>query len=260
MTDYESFLKIIWTDLPTRFIGQWIIYYPRLTSTMDVARDLAGGGAEEGAVVIADEQVAGKGRLKRAWFTPKGNIALSVILHPHVSLLPCLVMLASLAVAHSIEAVTGLSAEIKWPNDVLINGKKVCGILIESNVRENKVHYAVIGIGINTDLKIVEHPEIPADTTSLASESGADVSRTELIRQLLVEIERLYLKLPGESVYEEWRDRLVTLGKKVRATSGGSILYGVAESVGRDGSLLLRHADGSSTEIIAADVTLRYQK
>ena len=117
-------------DLETRFVGQRVMYYPSLTSTMEAARQEAQQGVVEGTVVVAGEQTAGKGRLKRAWLSPGGNIALSVILRPGVADLSSLIMLASLAVVHSIETVTGLKSQIKLPNDVLINGKKVCGILI----------------------------------------------------------------------------------------------------------------------------------
>ena len=248
-------------NLGTYIIGQRIIYYPRLTSTMDVARQEAQLGAAEGTVVIADEQTAGKGRIKRVWLTPKGNIALSIILYPRVNYLPYLIMLASLAVVRSIETVTGLKTQIKWPNDVLINGRKVCGILTESDVRRDVVNYAIIGIGINVDLRLSGFPEVLSTATSLVEELGGDVSRVDVIRCLLVEVEKLYLALPeGESIYEEWRDRLVTLGKRVQVKSGKNILEGVVESVARDGSLLLRHSDGSSTRIIAGDVTLRDNK
>ncbi|TET66643.1 MAG: biotin--[acetyl-CoA-carboxylase] ligase, partial [Dehalococcoidia bacterium] len=169
-----------------------------------------------------------------------------------------LIMLASLAVVRSIEAVTGLKAQVKWPNDVLINGKKVCGILIESDLRGNDVTYAVIGIGINVNFRLSHFPEILPIATSLADELGKEVSRLDLIRCLLVETERLYSTLPdGESIYQAWRDRLVTLGRQVRVKSGKTVLEGIAESVTRDGSLLLRHANGSSTQIVAGDVTLR---
>lgn len=252
---------LITNNLETRFIGQKVIYYPRLTSTMDVARQAARQGVAEGMVVVADEQTAGKGRIKRLWLSPKGSIALSIILYPslsYLSYLPYLTMLASLAIVHSIEAVTGLKAQLKWPNDVLIGGKKVCGILIESDVRGNVVAYAIIGIGINVNFRLANFPEILSTATSLADESGKDVSRVELIRRLLVETERLYLTLPdGEPIYQEWRDRLVTLGRKVQVKSGKTILEGIAQSVARDGSLLLRHSNGSSTRIVAGDVTLR---
>ena len=244
--------------LETRFIGQRVIYYPRLTSTMDAARQAAQRGAVEGTVIIADEQTAGKGRINRNWFSPEGSIALSVILYPPVSYLPYLIMLASLAVVHSIEAVTGLKPEVKWPNDVLVHGKKVCGILIESEIQGNTAAFAIMGIGINVNFKLSDFPDIAATATSLADELGRKVSRVDIIKRLLTDIEQLYLALSvGEPIYQEWRDRLVTLGREVQVTSGKNMLAGIAESVARDGSLLLRHPNGSSTRIVAGDVTLR---
>ena len=248
----------ITTNLETRFIGQRVIYYPSLTSTMEVAKREAQQGAAEGTVIIADEQTAGKGRMKRVWLSPTGSIALSIILYPDVTYLPSLVMLASLAVVHSIEAVIDLKAQVKWPNDVLINGKKVCGILVESEVRRNIVGYAILGIGINVNLRLADFPEISPIATSLSEELGREVLRLDLVRRLLVEIERLYLALPaGGTIYEEWRDRLMTLGKRVSVKWGTTRYEGIAESVAREGSLLLRHSDGSLTKIVAGDVTLR---
>jgi len=252
---------LITTNLATRFIGQKVIYHPRLTSTMAVARQAARQGAAEGTVVVADEQTAGKGRLKRLWLSPRGSLALSIILYPDMSYLPYLMMLASLAVAHSIEAITGLKAQLKWPNDVLINDKKVCGILIDSDLRGNKVAYTIIGIGINVNFRLADFSEILATATSLADELKKDVSRVAVIRHLLVETERLYLALPdGDPIYREWQGKLVTLGKKVQVKSGETFLEGIAESVARDGSLLLRHSDGSVTSVVAGDVTLRDYK
>jgi BirA family biotin operon repressor/biotin-[acetyl-CoA-carboxylase] ligase len=167
-------------------------------------------------------------------------------------------MVASLAVAHCIEQVTGLKAQIKWPNDVLVNSKKVCGILIESDVRGSTVDYAIIGIGINANLRLADFPEIPPTATSLSHELGGAVPRLDMIRCLLIETERLYLaSSAGEAVYQQWRDRLVTLGKEVQITSGATTYQGIAESVASDGSLLLRQPDGSLTKIVAGDVTLR---
>lgn len=244
--------------LETRFVGQRVIYYPSLTSTMEVARQEAQQGAAEGTVILADEQTAGRGRLNRVWLSPRGSLALSIILYPGLAYLPSLIMLASLAVVHSIEEATGLKSQIKWPNDVLINGKKVSGILIESNVQGGKVNYAIIGIGINVNLRLADFPEIRPIAASLSDELGKDVSRLNVIRCLLVEIERLYLALStGGTVYEGWRDRLVTLNKRVRVKSGETVYEGVAESVARDGSLRLRGSDGSLTRIVAGDVTLR---
>ena len=250
--------KLITKGLKTGFIGQQVLYYPSLASTMEIARREVGQGAAEGTVIIADEQTAGRGRMKRTWLAPRGNIALSVILHPGLSNLPALIMLASLAVVHSIDSVTGLKAQIKWPNDILINGKKVCGILIENEILGNSVTAAIIGIGINVDIRLAEFPEIQSIATSLSDELGREVSRLQLIRCLLVEMESVYLTISaGGSLYDEWRDSLVTLGKKVRVTAQDAVYDGVAESVDRDGSLLLMGPKGKLTRIIAGDVTLR---
>ncbi len=208
-------------------------------------------------MVIAGEQTAGRGRLNRFWLTPGGNIALSIILYPDKSYLPYLVMVSSLAVARSIEMVTGLITQIKWPNDVLINGKKVCGVLAESQMRGEEVAYAVAGIGINVRLNPDDFPEIAKTATSLMAELGKDVSRVELVRCLLAEFEKYYLSLANaDTVYQEWRDRLVTLGERVWVESGRDVLEGIAESVAKDGSLLLRGSDGALHKIIAGDVTL----
>jgi BirA family biotin operon repressor/biotin-[acetyl-CoA-carboxylase] ligase len=140
----------------------------------------------------------------------------------------------------------------------LVNGRKVCGILIESDVQGDTVVYAIIGIGVNVNLRLSDVPEISSLATSLCDELGRDVSLLSLIRRLLVEVEGLYLTLlAGGSIYEEWRGSLVTLGKKVRVESGKNKYEGIAESVARDGSLLLRQANGSLTKIVAGDVTLR---
>lgn len=244
--------------LKTSFIGRKLVYYPRLSSTMAIAREEVRRGAPEGTVVVADEQTIGKGRMDRVWLSPRGSVSLSIILYPSLDYLPSLIMIASLAVARTIRAVTGLEAQIKWPNDVLICGRKVCGILIESGVSGNSVDYAVIGIGINVNLKTSDFAEIPSAATSLSDETGGDVPRLEVIRRLLVEVEGLYLSLSdGDAVYREWRDSLITLGRKVRVESGEAICEGVAESAATDGSLLLRQPDGSSVRITAGDVTLR---
>lgn len=244
--------------LGTRVIGRTVLYYPSVGSTNETAKQEAGQGVQEGTVVVAGEQTAGRGRLKRTWLTPAGNIALSVVLYPERRMLPSLIMMASLAVARSIETVAGLETQIKWPNDVLINSRKVCGILIESDVRDEKINYAVIGIGINVDAgkDVLSGTQSPA--TSLNSEAGKQVSRLDVIRELIKALDILYNTVAsGGSVFSEWRDELITLGKEVRATSGREVIEGTAESVDADGSLLVRSPDGSLNRIIAGDVTLR---
>jgi BirA family biotin operon repressor/biotin-[acetyl-CoA-carboxylase] ligase len=170
-----------------------------------------------------------------------------------------MIMLASLSVVHAIHGVTGLKAEIKWPNDILLNCKKVSGILIENDVL-GKTANTIIGIGIDVNLRVADFPEIRDIATSLAEELGEDVSRLKLIQSLLVEMESLYMNLQDtfrRDLFEEWRENLVTLGKQVRVTGTDAVYEGIAESVAEDGSLLLRESDGNLRRIVAGDVTLR---
>jgi BirA family transcriptional regulator, biotin operon repressor / biotin---[acetyl-CoA-carboxylase] ligase len=257
MSNQELFASAVMEGLATQFIGRRVVYYPRLASTMDTARSEAGKGAPEGTVIVTGEQTAGRGRLKRTWLTPENGLAFSVVLYPAVARLPGLIMVASLAVVQAIEGLTGLKPGIKWPNDILINGKKVCGILIENSIKGEKV-FAVIGIGINVNLRTAGYPDIAATATSLNGELGREVSRLDLVRRVLAELEPLYLSLDsGEAVFTQWRDSLVTLGQNVTARSGETLYQGVAESVARDGGLLLRQADGNLIKVVAGDVTLR---
>jgi BirA family biotin operon repressor/biotin-[acetyl-CoA-carboxylase] ligase len=252
---------LIHKGLNTSFIGRKIIYYPTLSSTMDEARREAQRGAAEGMVIIAGEQTKGRGRLQREWLSPADNIALSIVLYPDIKALPYLIMISSLAAVRGIEAVTDVKTQIKWPNDILINGKKVCGILVENEIKGNKAAFSIIGIGINISLRRENFPEIAATAVSLDDEIDREVSRADIIRNILVEFERLYLALPeGKTVYEAWRDRLATLGRRVVVTSGNDSFTGIAESVDENGTLLVRLSDGSLSRVVAGDVTLREQR
>ncbi len=243
--------------LKTKRIGQKVIYYPSLPSTMETARETARQGAEEGTVIITDEQTAGRGRLKRRWLTPQGNIALSIILKPVNAALPYLIMIASLAAARSIESVSGRNTQIKWPNDVLIEGKKVCGILIENELKGNKVDFSITGIGINVALNPADHKEIAETAISLTLTQDNDL-RLKLIKALLQEFDKLYLQLPdGKAIYNAWRGKLVTLGKSVKATWGKQVIEGTAEDVDESGALLIQDIHGDLVKVVAGDVTLR---
>ncbi|MBE0415966.1 MAG: biotin--[acetyl-CoA-carboxylase] ligase [Dehalococcoidia bacterium] len=245
--------------LRTKFIGQNILYYPVTSSTMDMAKQVIRDGAEEGTIVIADRQTAGRGRLGRKWLSPPdSSILLSIILYPKLDELLRLNMAACLAVAQSIEKATGLEPTIKWPNDVLIKGKKVSGILIESDFQGGSVSYAIVGIALNVNLDPSSIPEISETATSLKEVLGQEVSRLEILRCLLGEFEELYRALRrGEPIDREWRRRLETLGKEVTVRCGEDVREGYAESVDEDGNLLLRCPDGSLVTIAAGDVTLK---
>ena len=226
---------------------------------MDVAKQALKEGAEEGTIVLADQQTAGRGRFGRTWLSPpESSILLSIILHPGLDELRRLNMAATLAVAHSIEKVTGLKPVIKWPNDVLIGGKKVSGILIESEVQAETVSYAIVGIAVNINLDPSTIPEIAETATSLKQELRRKVSRLEVLQALLGEFEELYSALRrAEPIAEEWRRRLETLGQEVKVKCGEVVEQGYAEAVDDEGNLLLRLPDGSLKTIVAGEVTLR---
>jgi len=258
MTQDKISATLVKNGLTTQFIGQNLLCRDTITSTMDGARELALKHAPEGAAVFAETQTAGRGRLKRLWLTQPGNIAVSIILYPPKNYLPSLIMLSSLAVKQSLEAFTGLKCRLKWPNDVLINGKKVCGILIETKTQIDKADYAIIGIGINVNLSVADYPEIQATGTSLVEELKQPVDRVLLLQRLFCEMEDLYLtSLTGKTLFPRWREALATLGQPVRARSGDEVYEGIAEGVQEDGSLLLRLADGQLMRFTVGDVTLR---
>ncbi len=259
MMENELSPDILHQELRTKLIGQNFLYYPTTPSTMDAAKQAIREGAAEGTVVIADHQTAGRGRLGREWLSPPAsNILLSIVLYPMPEQLPRLTIAACLAVAQSIEKVIGLETTIKWPNDVLIAGKKVSGILIESDAHGDRVNYAIVGIALNVNLDPTTIPEISETATSLKHMLGRKVSRREVLIALLDEFEALYNALRrGEPIDREWRLRLETLGKKVAVRCGDEVQEGVAEGVDEDGNLLLRHSDGSLMTIAAGDVTLK---
>ena len=241
--------------LETQFVGRNLEYYVSLPSTMKAAREAARQGAPEGSLVLAEEQTAGLGRLARHWHTPAGgNIALSLVLRPARERLPYLVMLSALAVADAIRQATGLESEIKWPNDVLIDGRKVSGILIENELGD--APFSVIGIGVNVNLKLIDFPEIRDIAASLSDATGAPVDRAGLLKVLLEEIERRYLNLEApEALFREWRRRLVTLGQTVTVSGAQTTLRGLAEDMTPDGVLLLRTADGDLKQVLAGDIS-----
>lgn len=245
-------------SLNTTIVGRNILHYPSLTSTMDVARKMVKEGVSEGTVIVAEEQTAGRGRFGRKWLSPLGSsISLSIILHPALAELPQLNMVASLAVVQSIEKIAGLKPVIKWPNDVLIKGKKVSGILIENILEGSNVKAAIVGIGINVKIDASLLPEISAIATSLSNESGMKISKWETLRSLLEEFEQIYREVKcGDSIYEKWLARVETLGKSVYVKWGDVVEEGHVESINTDGGLVLKRSDGSVITMVAGEVTL----
>ena len=254
MTDSFNVADIA-AHLDTKFVGRTLDYHASLPSTMTLARDLARGGASEGTLVLAEVQTGGMGRLARAWHTPEDNIALSLVLRPPPEKLAYVVMLAALAVTDAIQTVSGLTCGIKWPNDVLLNGKKVCGILIHNEL--GATPFTVVGIGVNVNLDVNAFPDILETATSLAAATGGPLDRAVLLKLLLEEFERRYVSLDApEAIFNEWRQRLLTLWTAVTVSGIGTEFSGVAEDVAADGGLMVRTASGRLEHVLAGDVTL----
>ena len=255
MLDVKSFEA----RLETRYVGRPLVYLESTGSTQDVARAAAEDGAQAGTAVLAEEQTTGRGRFGRVWVSPAGkNLYITLIMRPPLPRLRSLSIVAPLAVALAIEDMTELEPRIKWPNDVLVNGRKLAGILIESEIANRSVNYALVGIGINVNLDVEAQPEIADIATSLKRELGHETSREEMLAALLNRLEDLYEKAAeGTQVLDAWRSRLETLGREVRATSGGQLEDGLAEDVDSEGNLILLRRDGSRVAIDAGEVTLR---
>ena len=250
--------ETITKDLDTRFMGQQVICFESVSSTNDVAKQLAEQGAPEGTLVFTEEQTAGRGRQKRKWIAPAGSsLLVSFILRPSLTpeQLPLLLMASALAVASAIEESTGLKVHFKWPNDILVGGKKAGGILIETGLRGEEVDYAVIGVGLNVNFDITSIPEIAATATSISTELGQAVPRLKVLHSLLTSMEREYLLLgEGRSPHERWAARLAQLGQQVVVDTPWGEERGLLDGVDPNGSLVLRRADGTKVSITVGDV------
>jgi BirA family biotin operon repressor/biotin-[acetyl-CoA-carboxylase] ligase len=254
--------------LKTLFVGkQKIVYYLHtIHSTQKIAISLAEENPEShGVVIIAQQQKSGRGRQKRKWLSPKGGIWLSVILKPRIpstkiTLLP---FAAALAVRDAIKKSAQLDANLRWPNDVTISGKKVAGILIDISTEAEQVNYAVIGIGINANIDssgISSHLEKSIAVTSISDELGHNTSMLGLTRELLERLEYYYLELerPGPcTILQKWRKNSDVLGRKVAVVQNNKTIQGIAADIKEDGSLLLR-TDREDINVVADDICVRY--
>jgi BirA family transcriptional regulator, biotin operon repressor / biotin---[acetyl-CoA-carboxylase] ligase len=233
-------------------------------STNDDLKMLARSGAAEGTVLSADEQTGGRGRRGRTWNAPAGSsLLLSVLLRP--TSMPAdesaaLTMLAAVACAEAIEAATPLKVTLKWPNDLLVGGRKVGGILLETELARSALVWAVIGMGININWNPADDPALAANATSLATALGHPVGRAEILFAVLQHLDARYARLRAggqEELWTAWRGRLGMLGQPVVVEEAGQTTYGVAEDVTRDGALVLRTENGRTWRITAGDVSVR---
>lgn len=243
--------------LKTAMIGKNIQYFKETESTNIIARGIA-KSVEEGTVVIAESQTGGRGRLGRKWISPEGGIWLSIILKPRIQPLYAsrITLLAGVSVAKAIRAL-GLPAKIKWPNDVLINGKKVCGILTEIEAEIDLIDYCVVGIGIDANIDTETFPEEARDSsTSLKRELGHEINRVEFVQRLLEEFEALYQRFQKDdfsSILEEWRNMSATIGEWVKISTQTKTIYGEAIGVDNEGALILETGEGKLEKIVAGN-------
>jgi len=240
--------------LPYEFpdLEQRIHYFQEIGSTMDAARELARKGAGDGTIVIAEAQAHGRGRLSREWLSPKGGIYFTLILRPSISpaYAPRINLMASVAVATTIRKLFGLNAELKWPNDVLIEGRKVCGILAEMDAEMDVVNFVNVGIGINANTSI---PQFEKTVTSLKDALGREISRKEFLSVVLVELARWQALLMEGALLDEWKKLSGTLNKYVRILSPGEVIVGRAIDIDTTGALIIRKRNGSLKKALAGD-------
>ncbi len=252
-------IEEIKAELNTRIIGREIIYYPETTSTNDVAIELAEKGAEEGTVVLADNQTMGRGRRGRKWLAPpKTCILASMILRPSLPLkyINIITPVAVTSVAKAINSITKLDAYIKWPNDVIINKRKVCGILTET--RMGRIRFVVVGIGINVNIAKDSIPDEISDiATSLSIESGYNISRIHILGEILRNFERRYLEINEKTYgefFDEWKSLSATIGRKVQIESENVIKQGTALDIDEVGALIVRLDEGEILRIANDDL------
>lgn len=251
-------------NLNTNIFGSKIIHHHQLTSTNEEAKKMAAQGVQEGTVVVAEQQVGGKGRLGRKWFSQAGkDILFSVILYPNLSPgeIPQICMLSAVAVARAIENTCSLRSGIKWPNDLLIDGKKICGILVEIGAEADRVRYVVLGIGINVNSSFSDWPkEIREKTTSLKEAGGLPVARVKLFQEVLRQLERLYIKWQQdgfEPILKQWRTWCISQHCHAKVETIRGSYHGWIEGVSNSGALVLRMDDGSLRTFLSGDVSLR---
>jgi len=227
-------------------------HFRALGSTMDVARDLARRQAEDGTIVVAEVQAGGRGRLGREWVSPQGGVYFTLITRPGIGPAdaPRMTLGASVGVANAVWGLYGVRAELKWPNDVLVRGRKLCGILAEMEAEPDAVRFVNLGVGINANNR---SEGVEGKAVSLREVLGRPVSRRDLFESVVSEIVRELAAVREGGVLEEWRSLSATLGKEVRVLAPGGEVRGLAVDIDSVGALLVKQADGSLSRVFAGD-------
>jgi BirA family transcriptional regulator, biotin operon repressor / biotin---[acetyl-CoA-carboxylase] ligase len=250
-------------ELTTEYIGKKIYTFHEVESTNSVAKFLAKFGSSEGDIVISEIQTKGKGRRGKKWESPTGGIWLSIILKPDIepSKAPLITLATGVAVAKALRGMN-IDARIKWPNDILINNKKVSGILTEANAKFNTVDYVIVGVGIDSNLNIdILAADLREGTTSLSKETQVEIQEPEIIANFLNEFEEVYNLFKDEKFEEimyDWRRMSQTIGSFVEIKQPlGKVLHGTAVGINNQGALILELNNGELKKIISGECILR---
>jgi len=242
--------------LKTKIIGKKVYFFNKIPSTNLYAKNLIKKNIEEGTIVIADVQTSGRGRKNRYWHSPYGGVWFSVILYPDLS--PesgmLITMAASISVAQAIKDVTGINTEIKWPNDLLLRKKKVCGILTEIDSDLYKINYAIVGIGINVNNELDD--ELKKIAFSLKQEIGSKVSRIKILKSILENLDKNYNKLIKKDIdyiKKTWFSFSKIIGRKIQIKDDNIVRKGIVKEIDDDGYLILRTRFGD-IRITSGDV------
>jgi len=259
MPEYEKWFQKAMDNIGTKRIGKSISFFKEVDSTNAQATRQAKNGAGDGTILLAEVQNAGYGRMNRHWTSPKGGLWLSIILRPDIvpKHATIITLMGACSVAEALKSTHGMEAKIKWPNDVLISGKKVCGIMTEMRTRGNEIDYVILGLGINVNFPVTDLPQDIRETaTTLQRECEKDVSTRKLFKTLILELDDMYDKLLSRQsgfILDSWRGKSDTLGQQVRVVTIKESIEGNAVDIDESGALIVRTEDGKMRNIIAGD-------
>jgi len=252
-------------NLTTKFIGKRIYYFDEIHSTQNFAMELANRNKENGTVVIAEKQVEGRGRLNRKWHSPDGGIWFSVIINPEfeISNATIIPLASSLALCRAIEKIHKIKVNVKWPNDITINGKKVAGMLVDASIQTNDIENFVLGVGINFKINIVKIDNLLKDSpnfygvTSLFKQQDK-TNPMKLLNQFFVELEQVFddlTKQKKDNIIKKWSERAEMFGKRVNVNTNKGKILGIAKKIDTDGALIIK-TKIKNEKIFAGDVIL----
>ena len=254
-------LQQVQDGLATRRLGTKLYYFAEIDSTNACARRLAEQGANEGGVVIAEAQTRGRGRLGRSWISPRlVNLYVSVILRPQLAPVhaPQLTLMAAVALADTIASFIGAPPTIKWPNDILVGGKKLAGILTESSCDSERIEFVILGIGVNLNYPLALMPKVIRErATSILALTKNNIKREAFLQRLIQDLDRCYGELEEvgfDSLALRWEALFGLRGKGVRVEMTDHIMIGIAKGIDRDGALIVEDDRGERQRIVASDV------